>query len=239
MKVYHFLLAAALLASSCHFGPFHVIQGNGNVTQDDRQVGDFQSIDARGFMNVYLTQGDGYHVRLEGESNILPYISTRIEGSKLIVGTEHAIDVNTTHDLNVYVTMPKLNNITLSGSGDIIGKNTLTNTDPMSFGLNGSGNVHVSVDAPGVETSLAGSGHLYLNGQTQRLKVEIAGSATFSGDSLKSEEAQVSIMGSGDAYVFASVSLNVTIGGSGDVYYWGNPSVSSKVFGSGSLNKKD
>lgn len=234
------LLVFILFATAgCHIGPFHVVQGNGDVQKQERQVGNFRSVDARGFFNVYVTQGDGYHVELEGESNVLPYITTHVDGSKLIISTEHEIDINTNHDLNVYVTLPQVERVILSGSGNIISRNTLTSPEPMSFSLNGSGDVKVAVDAPKVETSLAGSGKLRLTGQTKDLKVEIAGSGTFSGDSLKSEESKVSIMGSGSAYVFSSVSLDVTIGGSGDVFYWGDPAVSSHIFGSGSLNKKN
>lgn len=202
-------------------------------------MGEFRSVEARGFMNVYVTQGEGYHVRLEGESNILPYIETRVDEHRLIVGTTHAISINNTQELNVYVTVPQLEKVVLSGSGNIISKNTLSSQDPMHFDLNGSGDVNVAVDAPAVETSLAGSGRLRLSGQTRDLRVELAGSGTFRGDSLKSESARISIMGSGNAYVFASVRLDVSIGGSGDVFYWGGPSISSKIFGSGNLKKQD
>jgi len=188
-------------------------------------------------MNVYLTQGPASQVKLEGESNILPYVETRVEDGKLIVGTLHNININTSHDLNVYVTVPQLKDVTLSGSGNIIGKTPLTSTEPMEFSLAGSGDIKVTVDAPDVKTSLAGSGKMELQGQTRNLKVEIAGSADFKSEDLKSETAEVTIMGSGSAYLFASVSLGVTIGGSGDVYYKGDPALTSKVFGSGTLKK--
>lgn len=229
----------AFVFTGCHFGPFHVVDGNGNVVDEERHVGMFRSVEARGFMNVYVTQGDGYHVRLQGESNILPYIETKVGDNTLVVGTLHAVSINTTQELNVYVTVPQLDKVVLSGSGNIISKNTLSSPEPMHFDLNGSGDVNVAVDAPAVSTSLAGSGRLRLSGQTRDLRVELAGSGTFRGDSLKSEAAKISIMGSGNAYVFASVHLDVSIGGSGDVYYWGGPSISSKIFGSGNLKKQD
>ncbi len=232
------LLVFVLFAAGCRFGPFHVVRGNGDVQKEERKLSDFKSVDARGFFNVYLTQGDTYHVALEGESNILPDINTRVEDGKLIISTKNGVDFTTNSDLNVYVTLPQVSRVVLSGSGNVISKTNLTSTEPMSFSLNGSGDLKVQVDAPKVETSLAGSGRLALVGQTRDLKVEIAGSGTFKGDSLKSEQAKVSIMGSGSAFIFSSVSLDVTIGGSGDVYYWGDPAISSHIFGSGTLNKK-
>ncbi|TDX00578.1 head GIN domain-containing protein [Dinghuibacter silviterrae] len=234
------LLAALSLVvlASCHFGPYHVVRGNGSVQKEERKVGEFKRVDVRGFFNVYVTQGSDYKVELEGESNLLQYITTRVDGNRLIISTENAVDLTTNNDLNAYVTLPETDEVVLSGSGNIISQNTLSSPNPMSFSLNGSGDVKVAVDAPKVETSLAGSGKLALSGQTRDLKVDIAGSGTFSGDSLKSENGKVSIMGSGSAYIFSSVSLDVTIGGSGDVYYWGDPSISQHVYGSGSLNKR-
>jgi hypothetical protein len=239
MRVSSLLIFMVFALTACRFGPFHVVNGNGDVVSQDRQVGKFKSVDARGFMNVYLSQGDEIKVRLEGESNILPYIDTRVEGDRLIVGTLHEVSLNSTHDLNVYITAPELDKISLGGSGSIIGKTTLTSENAMTFDLGGSGDVRVDVNAPQVHTSMAGSGKLTISGQTKELKVDMAGSCAFSGDSLKSEEAKITIMGSGDANVFASVKLDVTVAGSGDVNYWGNPTVTSHMAGSGTLTKKD
>ncbi len=207
--------------------------------QEDRPVTNFTSVEADGFMNVYLTQGTTCKVSLEGESNILEYIKTRVEGEKLIVSTLHNINLSTTKKLNIYVTLAQLKEITLAGSGDIIGKTPLTSTDGIKFSLAGSGNIRAEVDAPTLESTLAGSGDMSLHGTTRDVKVMIAGSADFKSLNLKAENGDVTIMGSGSAYLFASVKLNVTIGGSGDVIYKGDPSISSHIAGSGSLRKSD
>lgn len=240
MKLSSFAALLLLLIpfAGCRFGPFHVVKGNGDVQKQERSVSNFQSIEASGAFNVYLTQGSDFHCELEGESNLLPYITTRVEGGKLYIKTEHAVDLNTNEDLNIYVTLPKTEKVTLNGAGNIESKTQLTSTDPMAFSLNGSGNVKVDVDAPSIDASIAGAGAYYMTGQTRNIKVDIAGSGDFHGDSLKSEQGKVSIMGSGNAYIFSSVSLDVSIGGSGDVYYYGDPAVSSHVFGSGTLHKK-
>jgi hypothetical protein len=234
-----FLVAlVAFTSAGCRFGPFHVVRGNGHIVQEDRSVGPFQSIESNGFMNIYLIQGATTGLRLEGESNVLKYIDTRVEDGKLIVGTLHDINLDVSHDLNVYVTLPKLTDVTLSGSGNIIGKNELTSDQPIEFTLSGSGSVKADVDAPQVKSMLNGSGKVELQGQTKDLKVEIAGSADFFGDELKSENAHISILGSGSAHVFSSVKLDVTIAGSGDIYYAGDPALSSNIYGSGTLKKK-
>ena len=54
---------------------------------------------------------------------------------------------------------------------------------------------------------------------------------------LASDEARVSISGSGNAQVQAYQKLKVSIAGSGDVRYAGSPEVSSSVAGSGSVRR--
>jgi len=86
-----------------------------------------------------------------------------------------------------------------------------------------------------VKVDISGSGNSDLKGKTKDLTIGIAGSGQSRSKELMSENATVSIAGSGDAYVFASSSLDVSVAGSGDVYYLGQPHINSKIAGSGSV----
>ena len=54
---------------------------------------------------------------------------------------------------------------------------------------------------------------------------------------LNTQDAQVSINGSGDAEVMASKQLTLKINGSGQIKYKGSPNVESHINGSGSVTK--
>ena len=64
----------------------------------------------------------------------------------------------------------------------------------------------------------------------------MSGSGDVKCANLKSEDAVISVSGSSDVHVFASVSLKVSVSGSGDVYYGGNPtSPEIHIAGSGTV----
>lgn len=239
--LFSFLVVFLLGVSSCRNGFFKTVHGNGVATTDNRYVKDFHRLEVQGFMNVFLIQGDEYNVRLEGESNVLPFIETFVDEGRLVVRVKRNININTSRELNVYVTSKFFSDVSLSGSGDVVANTKLTNDHGITFSLSGSGTVTAEVDAPEVLTELAGSGKLKLRGETAKLKVDIAGSGDYESPELKSEDAKIAIAGSGNAHVYASMKLDVEIAGSGDVYYGmtTNPAISTSIVGSGSLKKED
>jgi len=86
-------------------------------------------------------------------------------------------------------------------------------------------------------TETHGNGDITLSGQSRDLQSQISGSGDLKARDLQAENVKVGIRGSGDANVFASVSLDASISGSGDVNYRGNPKVTSTIHGSGSISK--
>jgi len=146
-------------------------------------------------------------------------------------------DVNISHShTKVSVTVPFLNNIKTSGSGDVSTKGTITNNKMIMLTSRGSGDMDLSLNAPAINISGAGSGDFKLSGETRDLECTLTGSGEVDSRNLKSENAKIKITGSGNAKVFASNTLRATISGSGNVLYWGNPSLPEvNVTGSGKV----
>ena len=74
---------------------------------------------------------------------------------------------------------------------------------------------------------------LVLNGRTKDFDGKVSGSGDLKCSDLQSENTIIGVSGSGNARVFASVSLKARVSGSGDIYYRGNPS-SPEIHTSGS-----
>jgi Putative auto-transporter adhesin, head GIN domain len=141
--------------------------------------------------------------------------------------------------MKIYVTSPGFNHLSLSGSGNIVGQNKISDSSRIYVGLSGSGDVRLEVDAPSVEANITGSGNITLSGNTRTFSADTRGSGDIKAFDLKAEESAVDIAGSGNAEVFASVKLKVDVAGSGDVKYKGAPQVDSHVAGSGGVKKVD
>jgi hypothetical protein len=236
------LLASLITVSTISFTSCDVtgqnrVKGNGNVTRQERSVDAFKELSVRGSMDVYLTQGPVKAAVIEAEDNLIPLIEFEREGDKLIIRQKRHTNIDATKPMKVYLTTPELENVGLAGSGNIKLENKFSNNTHMKLSVSGSGNFSGAINSPEVDADIAGSGNITVEGESRELDVDIAGSGNFKGQQLLSEKAEVTIAGSGDANVHASVSLDAKIAGSGDVHYKGSPQVSSKVAGSGSVRK--
>ncbi|WP_217601755.1 head GIN domain-containing protein [Chitinophaga sp. GbtcB8] len=232
------LLAIPLCVASCDVTGQNRVKGSGNVSKEERSVGEFKTLSVKGSMNVYVTQGPVKSAVIEAEDNIIPLILLEKEGDELVIRTKPHTNIDTKRDMKVYVTTPDLSDIRLAGSGDIKLENQISNRDAIEVSVSGSGNVSGALNAPHVKGSISGSGDMSLSGESKELEIGIAGSGNFKGEDLMAETANINIAGSGNANVHASVTLDAKIAGSGNVYYKGSPQVSSKVVGSGSVIKQ-
>ena len=218
MKNIFILFTGALILSACH-----AVAGNGNVKTEKRNPGNFSGVKTSGSIDIEITTGDSYAVSVEDDENILPLIETEVEGGILNVHYKNETFINNDH-AKVYVTAPSLNKLSISGSGNITAKDVVKSSDKIEAEISGSGDMNAEVDAPSVDAEINGSGNITLKGRTKDFTGSISGSGDLKCGDLQSENAGISIAGSGNAHVFASVHLKASSLGSGDVYYRGNPS---------------
>lgn len=234
-----FLFISAISFTSCDHMGGERVKGNGDVKTEERQAANFTRISSHGGYDVHLTQGNAYSVKIEGESNLLPYIETAVDEGELKIRTKEGYWLSSKKNMIVYVTAPSFAKVTTMGSGNIISESKLNNTSAMEMEVAGSGDIKVDINAPEVKAELRGSGNIVLNGETRTFGGTVRGSGDIKASGLKAENVDVDIAGSGNADVYASVKLNVEVRGSGDVRYQGGANVSSDIKGSGSVKKMD
>jgi hypothetical protein len=132
-----------------------------------------------------------------------------------------------------------LKDLSLSGSGDIIGEGKFVSNDPFYCKLSGSGSIKMAFEkSASVECAISGSGNIELTGNTNSLEASISGSGNVNCSNLYANSAKARISGSGNIKVFVSKSIDANISGSGNVYYKGSPEdIQKRVAGSGKLVK--
>src|SRR5687767_14318183 len=118
MRKIIFLLPAVLFLSSCMMGG-HRVRGNGNLSNQTRNIGDFNAVEVVGGMDVVLVPGGTYSVRVEADENLLEYIRTERDGNTLVVATRRGYNLNPRAGMKVYVTSPDLKEIDITGSGTV------------------------------------------------------------------------------------------------------------------------
>lgn len=209
------------------------MKGEGPQVTKTLDVDDFEGITLAFNATVYLTQGNTYSVKVEGQENIINNIETDVRGGHWKIKFDE--NVGRHEKLTLWITMPTLNQASISGSGTIKGETAFRNLDEVEVSISGSGDIELELDANTVNTGISGSGDIQLQGGSTTHKIRISGSGDVDAADLRSQETAVRISGSGDCRVHAENMLEVSTSGSGDVYYTGRPGVSAKVSGSGKV----
>jgi len=213
------------------------VKGNGNVISEKRTTADYDEIKVSGFFDVILVAGKEGVISIQAEENLMQYIKTEVEGNVLNLTTEKNVNISTNKGVTITVPFEQISLISLSGSGDIISKNTIE-TSKFIAKLSGSGDMTLNVKTTEFENSLSGSGNVVLTGSTDAFVSKISGSGDVDAEKLITKNSNLSISGSGDMKVNCSMSLYARISGSGNIVYKGNPEIKdTKVSGSGEISK--
>lgn len=229
------------------------IDGNGEMETETRAAVPFTAIANETSFHVNYIQGDDYTITVEAESNILPFIETKITSGALEVST-----VRGTHCLNysrqpvITVTAPHISEIVNAGSGDFVsgplagsdvkivcsGSGDITtgtvSGDEVSVVISGSGKVITDeIDATSMKATLSGSGDLSSSGGAVSTRYVLSGSGSVFSRYFTTDAATVTISGSGSAYITVIDQLDAVLSGSGNIYLQGDPDVNLTRTGSG------
>lgn len=169
------------------------------------------------------------------DDNVMKQIETKKDGKKLVI--DKVGKLKKVKKIEVVIWTKNLAVLTSSGSSDIKSDGFLSGGD-MVITLQGSGNIDLSLNYTNVEVKTTGSGKVSLLGSSTNLKASIFGSGNLSAYNCKTVDSQITIKGSGNAFINADMVLNVNISGSGNIKYKGNAAVSSEVSGSGTVAKE-
>lgn len=210
-------------------------QGSGNVVTETREVSGFDEVDLAGQGRVEVIFGDSEGLVIEAEDNLMPLLTSDVDGDTLVLGTTE--NIAPTEDVVYALTVVSLEAVEVSGSGEIVAPDV--NTDSMAATISGSGDIFMTdMGVDELDTSISGSGSIEVTGVARELDVAISGSGDVNAEALSADEATVSISGSGNAVVNVADQLTADISGSGSIEYLGNPTVDSDVSGSGSIDSR-
>lgn len=198
------------------------IEGNGSLKKESRNPGEFASIASAGSWDVMVAYGTTCSVQVEGDENLLPYIVTEVESNKLNIHSKKNTNLRSKNKIVIYVTLTNLSNLSLSGSGNIMGEGKFSSDGPMQVSIAGSGNVKMAFNrAKSISMNISGSGNIELAGTAETAEISISGSGNADCGKLQVDKALAKISGSGNVKIFANQSIKANISGSGNVLYKG------------------
>ena len=200
------------------------------VQTETRKVESFKKIAVSGAYTVYVTQGSDSEVKIEADKGMLEVTETVVKDGVLYIRTSDSgkgiwRNFKKNFDkpvMNVYVTAPRVEGISLSGSGNVVSKTPLT-MDNLTIALEGSGKIDLEFTAKTVTTDLSGSGKITLKGFTEILVMNAKGSGEIYAFDVDAEKGVVNGSGSTKCTIDASKDLIINLKNYAQVSYRGEP----------------
>jgi len=215
---------------------------NAQAENQTRELDAFSEISLRVDAKLYLAQGDKQSVEIVAKSSTLDELVTEVKNRELVIRfkTKNMLWKDfETGKIEIYITVPDISALTVSGSGDILNDGPI-NSRILSLTLSGSGSIKLDdLKTERLTSNISGSGNILVDGDgdAQDLSVNISGSGGFKGEDFETEDATIRISGSGNAYIHCNNSLVAKIIGSGSVFYNGNPRIDQSIGGSGQVKE--
>lgn len=232
-------ITLALLTVAISSAQWKRVKGNGNTVTVERSVGEYDRVALAGWFDVELVNGKEGELTLKGESNLLDYIKTEVKDGKLTIKQKKGINLKPSNwNEGILITVPveSVSSVSLSGSGDIVGK-TVLKSDNFKTSISGSGDISLEVEAKSLDASMSGSGDLRLSGKATDFEVSVSGSGDIRAYDLEADFVEAQVSGSADIKVTAKEMLKARVSGSGDISYKGNPKkIDTKSSGSGDIS---
>ncbi len=209
------------------------------VVKETRDVTGFSSVNFGVEGDLYIEFGPDFQVILEGKKNHLDQIKTEVTAGRLVIKEDNR-RIGMNEKVTVYITMPEITGLGVSGSGKAEVIDALKVGD-LDLSISGSGRLLTAdLDATNLDCSISGSGNVVLGsrGGINKADISISGSGNFTGESVKINMLDVRVSGSGNCNCNVQGSLKASISGSGNVNFAGTPRIDARVSGSGHVRSR-
>ncbi|MDO5968930.1 head GIN domain-containing protein [Flavivirga aquimarina] len=236
-----FILATILSLTlfSCNFDlKFgHGVQGNGNVTTEERTIHEpFSTIKATEGLDVYLTQSDNESITVEADDNLHDLIIVEVVNDVLKIHTKENIGKSSSK--KVMVSFKDISSIISTSGSDVYATNVIT-TENLELKSTSGSDMKLEVNTSVLNCKSTSGSDLRLSGKTIELIAEASSGSGIKASNLIAESSHVKATSGADISVNTSKELTAKATSGGDIRYYGNPETVNKNNSvSGSIKKQ-
>ena len=229
--------AAAAILDDSNDGAFQrtvIVAGPENFDN----LAPFQSIETVGPQDVVITYGDAQSVRAEGSPEARALMGVVVEDGVLKIRPRTGgwqWNWGGINSATYYVTLPRLNSVTLNGSGDI--RIDKAEGDAFTSIIEGSGDLSIgSLKVDRAAFTITGSGSITAAGTARDTQVTVSGPGDLSARALQTKTASILVNGPGDVKLSADEHVNGSVNGPGDVDISGSAQCTISEAGPGDVD---
>lgn len=190
------------------------------AAEQTRNLPAFTSISSDGVFNLKVSVGEAQSVKLSSEEENLDRVGTEVVNGELkLTFKNKSKNYNSKDGISVLISLPNLSKMRIKGVGPTEIK-------------------HIKSDE--FELNYEGVGMVKASGKVKTFSLNANGVGKVDAHELKSQIANVSLNGVGEASVYASDTLNASLNGIGSMVYYGKPPHLNKtVNGLGKVSQGD
>ena len=269
MKVTNILLSMLLLLCCTEvaaqinlfgFSNTRKVEGNCKYVTKEIRLSEFNNLSVSGNLSVCFTQHEGKaQVKLYCSENIADLVEIYVENNTLKAKVKKGYNI-VDRALEIRVTAPQLNSVSVSGSGDVRFANDVNNKR-ITLTVSGSGNIEANqLQCEKLYAQISGSGDVTIKQiSTQESNFSISGSGDMNALHMTTNNAIFNISGSGemrvagsaekasfniagsgemDAREFVAKRVNCSVSGSGDIRCHATKYLKVSIAGSGNVGYK-
>lgn len=224
MKRNHFQLfgifaVLSILFSSCWFlGPS--VKGNGNVTEEVRQVDEFNQIKVNRGMNVYITQGSPAKVVVIADSNLHEIIETEVDGDVLTVTINE--NIRWAEEKKVMITVEKLSGLDGSSGANAYSQSQIM-SENLELNASSGANLKMDVNAKYLKADCSSGANIYLSGLAKEAELETSSGAILKAGELKADRCKMRASSGGNVTATVVEKLEAKATSGGNISYYGEP----------------
>tara|TARA_R110002012_G_scaffold322108_1_gene555966 strand:+ start:83498 stop:84217 length:720 start_codon:yes stop_codon:yes gene_type:complete len=229
-------ITLSLLLTSCGLDFSTGEKGNGNITEQTREVlEDFTTIAASEGINVYVTQAEEFKIKVEADENIHDLIGTDIQNNTLKI---HAIKNIGKATKNVYVSLPIINGLN-SSSGAQLQTETLINTPELSIDASSGALVAASVTTDNISIDASSGANITLSGTVKNSHIEASSGANINASALTTAISKAQASSGANVQLNVVESLYADASSGANISYSGKATLSSKKSVAGQISNVD
>ncbi len=191
------VLALVLGCLPCAMFGWPIVNGSGQVIEQDFDVSGFDAVEMASFGDLVIELGQEEGLRVEAEENLIPYLEISVVGDRLQIRHQPGVWLHNTRPVRFYLTAKSLDTVLLSGSGDITAPDL--QGDQILLQITGSGDIDAGVMNGGdIELRISGSGEMDVEEcDAAEVRIDINGSGDLRLAEAGADTLDVSISGSG------------------------------------------
>ena len=154
------------------------IKGDGNVTEQIRQVGEFDHIKVSRGINVYITQGNPARVVVIADSNLHKVIETDVEGGVLKITVNE--NIRWAKEKKVVVTVDKLTGVEATSGGKVWSQSQII-SENMKLHASSGANMIMEVNANILSADCSSGANMKLSGLAKNTELRASSGADLKG----------------------------------------------------------